>query len=205
MPLRWFRFGKNEQEATAQEAPAVEEETPPEALEAEQVPEAAEAPETAKKKRRRGSRGGRGRKKPGANVEAASDASISKQPSEEPTRDKAEREPSERKPGRAPAERKSQRATRRRTPTRRAPLPSAKRELLISVDVGEQRVAVLEDDRVAEVYLERPERRRTGRLAPARRAGAHAAQGHRQEPRREEWRHHRADRRRGSLCRGCRA
>src|SRR5262249_18575894 len=39
------------------------------------------------------------------------------------------------------------------------PLPSAKRELLISVDVGEQRVAVLEDDRVAEVYLERPERR----------------------------------------------
>jgi ribonuclease G len=38
-------------------------------------------------------------------------------------------------------------------------LPAAKRELLISVDVGEQRVAVLEDDRVAEVYLERPERR----------------------------------------------
>jgi ribonuclease G len=38
-------------------------------------------------------------------------------------------------------------------------LPHAKRELLVSVDVGEQRVAVLEDDRVAEVYLERPERR----------------------------------------------
>ncbi|MBA2424857.1 MAG: Rne/Rng family ribonuclease [Actinobacteria bacterium] len=84
---------------------------------------------------------------------------MSTQPSEEPTRDKGERKPSERKPGRAPAERKSQRATRRRTPTRRAPLPAAKRELLISVDVGEQRVAVLEDDRVAEVYLERPERR----------------------------------------------
>ncbi|TML97821.1 MAG: Rne/Rng family ribonuclease [Actinobacteria bacterium] len=31
--------------------------------------------------------------------------------------------------------------------------------MLVSVDVGEQRVAVLEDDRVAEVYLERPERR----------------------------------------------
>ena len=30
---------------------------------------------------------------------------------------------------------------------------------MISVDVGEQRVAVVEDDRVAEVYLERPERR----------------------------------------------
>ncbi|HEY7692442.1 MAG TPA: Rne/Rng family ribonuclease, partial [Gaiellaceae bacterium] len=35
----------------------------------------------------------------------------------------------------------------------------AKRELLVSVDVTEQRVAVLEDGRVAEVYLERPERR----------------------------------------------
>ena len=42
---------------------------------------------------------------------------------------------------------------------RRAPLPKAKRELLVSVDVGEKRVAVLEDDRVAEVYLERPEHR----------------------------------------------
>ena len=50
-------------------------------------------------------------------------------------------------------------ATRRRQPPKRAPLPAAKRELLVSVDVGEQRVAVLEDDRVAEVYLERPERR----------------------------------------------
>jgi ribonuclease G len=48
---------------------------------------------------------------------------------------------------------------RRREPPRRAPLPQAKRELLVSVDVGEQRVAVLEDDKVAEVYLERPERR----------------------------------------------
>ena len=162
MPLRWFRFGKKEQEAAAQEAAAVEEEAPPE-LEAQQVPEAVESeatPGTAKKKRRRGSRGGRGRKKPGTTTEAASDASTLQAASEEPAPDgKPERKPSERKAGRAPAERKSQRATRRRTPTRRAPLPAAKRELLISVDVGEQRVAVLEDDRVAEVYLERPERR----------------------------------------------
>jgi ribonuclease G len=48
---------------------------------------------------------------------------------------------------------------RRREPQRRAPLPEAKRELVVSVDVGEQRVAVLEDDQVAEVYLERPDRR----------------------------------------------
>jgi len=62
------------------------------------------------------------------------------------------------RPERGP-ERKPARGSRRRTPTKRVPLPAAKRELLISVDVGEQRVAMLEDDRVAEVYLERPERR----------------------------------------------
>ncbi|HJU47015.1 MAG TPA: Rne/Rng family ribonuclease, partial [Gaiellaceae bacterium] len=50
-------------------------------------------------------------------------------------------------------------APRRRQAPKRAPLPKAKRELMISVDAGEKRVAVLEDDKVAEVYLERPERR----------------------------------------------
>ena len=48
---------------------------------------------------------------------------------------------------------------RRREPQRRAPLPAAKRELIVSVDVGEKRVAVLEDGKVAEVYLERPDHR----------------------------------------------
>ncbi|MFN2470896.1 MAG: Rne/Rng family ribonuclease [Gaiellaceae bacterium] len=51
------------------------------------------------------------------------------------------------------------RTSRRRSETRRAPLPAAKRELLFSVGVTERQVAVLEDDRVAEVYLERPGRR----------------------------------------------
>ncbi len=37
-------------------------------------------------------------------------------------------------------------------------MPAAKRELLVSVDAGERRVAVLEDEKVAEVYLERPDR-----------------------------------------------
>ncbi|HUZ97904.1 MAG TPA: Rne/Rng family ribonuclease [Gaiellaceae bacterium] len=55
--------------------------------------------------------------------------------------------------------RRQESGSRRRQAPRRAPLPAAKRELIVSVDVGEQRVAVLEDDRVAEVYLERPERR----------------------------------------------
>ncbi len=61
-----------------------------------------------------------------------------------------------------PAERKAREPrvrTPRRTAPRRAPLPKAKRELLVSVDPGEKRVAVLEDDVVAEVYLERPEQR----------------------------------------------
>ena len=63
------------------------------------------------------------------------------------------------KPDGKPDRRQPRGGGRRRTPTKRAPLPAAKRELMISVDVGEQRVAILEDDRVAEVYLERPERR----------------------------------------------
>ena len=65
--------------------------------------------------------------------------------------------------GRAAEDRAQDRARPRRpggaTPPKRAPLPKAKRELLVSVDAGEKRVAVLEDDKVAEVYLERPERR----------------------------------------------
>jgi ribonuclease G len=64
--------------------------------------------------------------------------------------------PKERK---EPADRQRRPSSRRRQAPRRAPLPAAKRELLVSVDVSEQRVAVLEDGRVAEVYLERPERR----------------------------------------------
>src|SRR5207248_1153803 len=107
-----------------------------------------------KTKRRRGTRGGRGRKKP------PTAAAESKPAAEKPTpAEPKKRKPPERKPERATSQRKERQQTRRRQPQRRAPLPEAKRELLVSVDVGEQRVAVLEDDRVAEVYLERPERR----------------------------------------------
>jgi ribonuclease G len=56
------------------------------------------------------------------------------------------------------AQQRSDRGGRRRSAPRRAPLPAAKRELLVSVDAGERRVAVLEDEKVAEVYLERPDR-----------------------------------------------
>ena len=155
MARHWFRFGKKQEEAAAQDAAAVEVEQPPEGPAAGE-PEAVEAPGPAKKRRRRGSRGGRGRKKTGTPAAEEASPEPEKAP-EEPARRRPERKP-ERKAERK-AERKPTRSARRRTPTRRAPLPDAKRELLISVDVGEQRVAVLEDARVAEVYLERPERR----------------------------------------------
>jgi ribonuclease G len=166
LPLRWFRFGKQQQEAAA-EAAAVEEEAPPEVLPEVEAQEESETPESAaRKRRRRGSRGGRGRKKPGTqaagDTPAAADEAAPAAAST-PVRGKPEKK-DERKEGRKQPDRKSDRkrassSSRRRTPTRRAALPAAKRELVISVDVGEQRVAILEDDRVAEVYLERPERR----------------------------------------------
>ncbi|HEU0336917.1 MAG TPA: Rne/Rng family ribonuclease [Gaiellaceae bacterium] len=68
-----------------------------------------------------------------------------------------DREKEREKDGRS--DRSRRQTSRRRQAPRRAPLPLAKRELVITVDVGEQRAAVLEDGRVAEAYLERPERR----------------------------------------------
>jgi ribonuclease G len=163
LALRWFRFGRQKQEAAAEVA-AVEEQAPPEVPEVEAREPEPQTPESAaRKRRRRGSRGGRGRKKPGTGVAAESTAAAEAAASDpEPSRGKPEKK-GERSDARKQPDRKTDRtrasAGRRRTPTRRAPLPAAKRELVISVDVGEQRVAILEDDRVAEVYLERPERR----------------------------------------------
>jgi len=152
----WFRFGKKHEEDAAERAADPEQSTPPDApaVAAAEPDEGAEAP---KKKRRRGSRGGRSRKKrptAGAN----GDASVAEEPVEEPVTKPAPAERAKRTQERK-QDRKASRSGRRRTPTKRAPLPAAKRDLLITVDVGEQRVAILEDDLVAEVYLERPERR----------------------------------------------
>jgi ribonuclease G len=142
--LRWFRRHKpsSDQRADEQRAPA-----PPETVTKPPAPAAATESEAPRKRRRRGNRGGRGRRRP-----AQAQAKQPETKAEEP------KKTDEQRPERRPAARK-QRQPRRRTPPRRPPLPPAKRELLISVDVGEQRVAVLEDDRVAEAYLERPERR----------------------------------------------
>ena len=157
MALRWFRFGKQQDDRAAEEPAAAEVTPPPEAPiqeQAETESPADESPAGPKKRRRRGSRGGRGRKKPAAGDAAAPESAEPEKPAAAPTRAK--------QPSRSDGKqdrRQARTGARRRTPTKRAPLPAAKRELVISVDVGEQRVAILEDDRVAEVYLERPERR----------------------------------------------
>jgi ribonuclease G len=157
--LRWFRrIAKGEEAPTQAAAPPA-----PPALEAPARPAAptGAAPEDPNKpKRRRGSRGGRGRKKPGAATTAGTATTAAPEKTAAEKAEKPTRKPREEKTERKPSSRSSSRAsTRRRVPAKRPPLPKAKRELLVSVDVGEQRVAVLEDDKVAEVYLERPEKR----------------------------------------------
>jgi ribonuclease G len=143
--LRWFRRRNTEEQAPV-EAAAPPAEAPPQPVTPEPAVEAGQPTTgtTTKPRRRRGSRGGRRRSPKTAETKTAA-----AEPKTKPTRKQA--------PQRRERERPQTR--RRREPPRRAPLPEAKRELLVSVDVGEQRVAVLEDDRVAEVYLERPERR----------------------------------------------
>jgi ribonuclease G len=153
----WFRRKRKETtEQQAPEAPA----PAPQPSQAEQPTAAAQAGAATDpaKRRSRGNRGGRGRKKPGTSSTATATAEkVDEKPELKPQPAKRERKAPER--SQRQERRANQQGNRRRVPQKRAPLPKAKRELLISVDVGEQRVAILEDDRVAEVYLERPERR----------------------------------------------
>jgi ribonuclease G len=133
----------------------------------ESRPPAEGGSDATRPKRRRGTRGGRGRRKPTepATAEpAAKAAKPAKTPAKAPTKTAAA---APAKPERKPAERRAEgerrggrpRERRRRIQPKRGALPPAKRELLVSVAALEQRVAVIEDDRVAEVYLERPEKR----------------------------------------------
>jgi len=161
--LPWFRFRRKSSEQH-ESAPQHEQHESPAQLEArserelsEPAAEAAGPAESAKPKRRRGSRGGRNRTK-SASAAAAGGASERKDAAPERT-PRDDKQPERRELSQRQERRRDQASRRRREPPRRAPLPAAKRELLVSVDVGERRVAVLEDDRVAEVYLERPERR----------------------------------------------
>jgi ribonuclease G len=162
LPLNWFRRHAAEEQAPAQQQAASPVSVPdPPAAPAPAVEPATDGQTTAaSRKRRRGSRGGRGRKKTGtaARTTAAAEEKAEKpEKPEQPEKTPAKRP--ERKQGRESTRREQTRTRSTRQPPRRAPLPKAKRELLVSVDPGEKRVAVLEDDVVAEVYLERPEHR----------------------------------------------
>jgi len=148
LPLNWFRRRTAaEEQAPASQPAALQEAPEPPTFEppAAEPDAEAQSTSTAARKRRRGSRGGRGRKK----TTTASSPAVEAKPREAEKADKPQRKPRER----------TRPQTRTRTAPRRAPLPKARRELLVSVDPGEKRVAVLEDDVVAEVYLERPEQR----------------------------------------------
>jgi ribonuclease G len=164
LPLPWFRRKPPEETApssAATEVPYVEPLTVEEpALVQATGGQSRPTDPNAPKKRRRGTRGGRNRKKkPVDGAPGAEGAETAARERTSPERTSPERKPADKKPAeRKPRERSSQ-PTRRRQAPKRAPLPKAKRELLVSVDAGEKRVAVLEDDKVAEVYLERPERR----------------------------------------------
>jgi ribonuclease G len=144
LPFDWFRRKKSKDEKEPEQPPAARE---PDQPVAGAAPPGREAQQD-RTRRQRGSRGGRSRSRKPADARPAVEA---KQESKPEKREEQERKPAA-KSRRTPS-------TRRRAAPRRAPLPPAKRELLVSVDIGEQRVAVLENDRVAEVYLERPEKR----------------------------------------------
>jgi ribonuclease G len=155
LPFQWFRRKREERTEQAPEPAAAPQPEQTYVTPAEPAPPGAESTAEQKAKRRRGSRGGRSRKKTGT---ATTATATSEKP--KPTAAKAKAEPAKKEQSQRRERRASSRTqTRRRAAPRRAPLPAAKRELVVSVDVGEQRVAVLEDERVAEVYLERPERR----------------------------------------------
>jgi ribonuclease G len=169
--LPWFRWRRKDdsqqQEAPPAPAPREEPPAPAEAVAAQAA--GAESPaadeDAAKPKRRRGTRGGRGRKKPAQAGAAAGDDTAEERQSrpaaarKPAAKDKEKEKEKEREKETRPERSRRQTSSRRRQSPRRAPLPLAKRELVITVDVGEQRAAVLEDGQVAEAYLERPERR----------------------------------------------
>jgi ribonuclease G len=130
----WFRKKNKEQAPEPAAAPEAPEEKP-EASRSSLAETAEQKP-----KRRRGTRGGRGRKKKVA--EEASAVAPRK------TKTKVADEKEAPKPRR-----------RRTTTPKKSALPPVRKEIVVSVQVGEQTVAVLEDGQPAEVYLGRPGRR----------------------------------------------
>ncbi len=151
--MPWFRIRKKKSsDDPRSDVPELEAKLEPQLTDPAAEAAGSESTDPTKPKRRRGSRGGRGRKKSGSTVGATAAAPERKEKAEP-------KQPQRRELSQRQERRRDQSSRRRREPPRRAPLPAAKRELIVSVDVGERRVAILEDGQVAEVYLERPERR----------------------------------------------
>ena len=140
--MRFFRKKTSSEEAAPAEAAA------PEALE-EASPSQADGPaDKPKPRRRRGTRGGRGRGK--KKVEAAEGGAKTE------SKAAAKAEPKPRQPRQKKKDGEDAKPRRRRTQTpKRSALPKVKKEIFVSVEVTEQRVAVLEDGVVVEVYLGR--------------------------------------------------
>jgi ribonuclease G len=151
--VSWFRWRKRREEAPAEaaapEAPEREEPARRETAEAERKPT----------RRRRGSRGGRGRKKKTETAAVETDEQPAPSRRKEGARQKqaatARKEKAREEPKR---ERKKPPARKPAAAPRVAP-PDVSKEILVSVEVLEQTVAVLEDGKVVEVYLERPSHR----------------------------------------------
>ena len=140
--MRLFRKKTSSEEAAPPEAAA------PEALEEASPSQADGQADKPKPRRRRGTRGGRGRGK--KKVEAAEGGA--KTESKAP----AKAEPKPRQPRQKKKDGEDAKPRRRRTQTpKRSALPKVKKEIFVSVEVTEQRVAVLEDGVVVEVYLGR--------------------------------------------------
>ena len=144
--MRFFRKKTRTEETAPPQAAA------PEALEEASPSEGDQQSEKPKPRRRRGTRGGRGRSK--KKVEAtAEDAKAEKKADKDAKAEPRQRQKRKPKDG-------DERPRRKRTQTpKRSDLPKVKKEIFVSVEVMEQRVAVLEDDVVVEVYLGRPSHR----------------------------------------------
>ena len=139
--MAWFRWKRRAAPEESEEAPE------PVAPEVEPKSEAQPRPPSRPKssqRRPRGSRGGRANPKRTGESKPSASAGEPRKKTEEKLRARSRRGRAAPKTDRTPAKR---------------PSPSVKKKILVSVDVGEQRVAVLEDEKPAEVYLERPDRR----------------------------------------------
>ncbi len=153
--MTWFRWKKRGEEAPTEAAA-------PEALEREE-PARQDTAEAERKpaRRRRGSRGGRGRKRK-TETGAVAEAEAGAEAPATPARARQGSRPRKAATSTREKPRDEQRRERKRTPARkptavpRIALPDVKKEILISVEVIEQTVAVVEDGQVSEVYLGRP-------------------------------------------------